>query len=102
MRRGEVWWYEQPDEKPRPALILTRDEAMTKLRRIIAVPTTRTVRGIATEVGLTVEDGMPWPCALTLDNTFLARKALLTGQITMLGPERMYEVCRALAYATSC
>lgn len=27
MRRGEVWWYEHPDDKPRPALILSRNEA---------------------------------------------------------------------------
>lgn len=26
--RGEVWWYERPDQKPRPVLILTRSEAI--------------------------------------------------------------------------
>jgi mRNA-degrading endonuclease toxin of MazEF toxin-antitoxin module len=28
MRRGEVWWYENPEEPPRPWVILTRDEAI--------------------------------------------------------------------------
>jgi mRNA-degrading endonuclease toxin of MazEF toxin-antitoxin module len=27
MRRGEVWWYERPDRKRRPVLVLTRTEA---------------------------------------------------------------------------
>lgn len=42
------------------------------------------------------------PCALTLDNTFAARKSLLTHRITELGPAKMDEVCRALAAAGGC
>jgi mRNA interferase MazF len=102
MRRGEVWWYERPDRKPRPALVLARDEATAKLHKIIAVPATGTARELETEVPLDRDDGMPRECVLSLDNTFSVRKALLTARITKLGPERMDEVCRALARATSC
>jgi hypothetical protein len=45
---------------------------------------------------------MPWPCALTLDTTGPLAKGLLVEFVTALGPERMSEVCRALAHATSC
>jgi mRNA interferase MazF len=100
--RGEVWWYERSEQKPRPVLVITRNEAIDKLYEILVVPATRTVRGIATEVAIDREDGMPDACALSLDNTFLARKALLTERITELGPERMHEVCRALSAATDC
>ncbi len=94
--RGEVWWYERPDAKRRPVLILTRNEAISKLNDVIAVPATGTVRGIAAEVPLEIDDGMRRPCALSLDNTFLARKALLVEKITTLDSERLAAVCAAL------
>lgn len=50
LRRGEIWWGEAPDEKGRPYLVLTRDEAIPVLRAVLTAPVTRTVRGIATEV----------------------------------------------------
>ena len=100
--RGEVWWYERPEEKPRPVLIITRDEAIGKLNEILVVPATSTVRGIATEVPIGRDDGMPKAGALSLDNTFLARKALLTERITTLGPDKLHLVCTALATAVAC
>jgi mRNA interferase MazF len=102
MRRGEVWWHEPPDKKARPALILTRDEAIGGVFDLIAAPTTKTVRGIPTEVEIGVADGMPIECALTLDNTFSAQKIYFTMRITTLDSARMHQVCRALARATSC
>ena len=48
MKRGEVWWHEPADSKPRPVLILTRDEAIGHLFDVIAVPATGTIRGLPT------------------------------------------------------
>lgn len=100
--RGEVWWYEEPSEKRRPLLILTRDEAIPLLRQVLAVPATGRSRGIPTEVGLDQADGMPTTCVLSIDNTRLAHTALFTGFITRLGPERMEQVCQALRNAIRC
>lgn len=100
--RGEVWWHERPDESRRPYLVLHRDEAITVLDQILAVPATRTRRGIPTEVDLDGSDGMPVPCVLTLDNLRLVRRVFLTQRITVLGPERMHEVCTALQNAIAC
>jgi mRNA interferase MazF len=100
--RGEVWWVERPDIGRRPHLVLTRDVAIPLLRSVIAVPATRTVRGIVTEVELGPEDGMPDSCALTLDNVRAIPKAFFIERICTLGPERMASVCRALAHATGC
>ncbi len=102
MSRGEVWWYEHPSGGRRPYLILTRDEAIPVLNRVLGVPATRTVRDIPTEVALDAGDGMPQPCALTLDNVESIRPSLCTERITLLGPERMEVVCRALAATTGC
>ena len=102
MKRGEVWWYEHPRAGRRPFLILTRDEAIAVLHQVLAVPATRTVRDIPTEVTLGTADGMPSACCLTLDNVIVIRPALCTERITRLSPRRMREVCAALALATAC
>ncbi|MBW3557799.1 MAG: type II toxin-antitoxin system PemK/MazF family toxin [Actinobacteria bacterium] len=100
-RRGDVWWAELP-EKRRPVLVLTRDAAIPVLRTLLVAPVTRRVRGIATEVPLDAEDGMPVECAATMDNVTTIDRSFLTQRITRLGPDRMTRACVALAIATSC
>lgn len=83
-------------------LILTRDEAVGHLNKLVVAPATGTIRGIASEVQIGPKDGMPRDSAISLDNTTVVRKGLLTRRITQLGPERMSEVCRALNAAVNC
>ena len=66
--RGEVAWLELEREGPRPVVVLTRDEALGRLRNIVVALVTRTIRRIDTEVELGPEDGMPIACAVSLDN----------------------------------
>ena len=77
MRRGEIRWYtfKLPDKR-RPVLLLTRDEIVDHLNETIVVPVTRTIRGLATEVMLTPDDGMPVASALNFDHIALARRDL--------------------------
>ena len=100
--RGELWWAESPSAKRRPHLVLTRQAAIVHLHLVIAVPATRTVRHIATEVGLDVGDGMPQLCALSLDNLTSMPKAFLVERVCRLDIAKMAEVCRALQVATGC
>lgn len=100
--RGELWWYEHPEAGRRPYLVLTRTQAVAVLNQVLAVPATRTRRGLPTEVALDESDGMPGPCVLTLDNVSLIRPALCVERITRLRDDRMDEVCRALRTATLC
>ena len=102
MRRGEIWWHEPPEQKRRPVLVLTRDEALGQLNKLVAAPATGTIRGIASEIRVGPDDGMPRESVISLDNTTLVQKALLTERITTLGVEKMSDVCRALNYATGC
>jgi mRNA-degrading endonuclease toxin of MazEF toxin-antitoxin module len=102
MNRGEVWWAEHPDAGRRPFLILTRQAAIGVLARVLAVPATRTIRKIPTEVVLDVDDGMPQRCALSFDNITPMPKSLLTERICRLDIERMSAACRALEAATGC
>jgi mRNA interferase MazF len=102
VNRGEVWWVEDPDAGRRPHLVLTRQSAIASLRSYLAVPATRTIREIPTEVRLGADDGMPAECVLTLDNLTLMPRAYFVERIARLSPERMIDVCRALAIATGC
>jgi mRNA interferase MazF len=102
VNRGEVWWAEHPTSGRRPILILSRDSAVPILPRVIAVPATRTIRGIDSEVVLGPGDGMPTDCALSFENIRTVRKSYLTERITRLSVDRMAEVCRALRFASGC
>ena len=102
MNRGEVWWVEHPDLGRRPYLVLTRQTAVPVLNAYIAVPATRTMRGIPTEVRIGVDDGMPDECVLALGNLATVPKIFFVDRITRLGPNRLAEVCSALAIATGC
>ena len=101
MRRGEIRWYRfaAPD-KQRPVLLLTRDSVLPHLHEVLAVPISRTVRGLASEVALGSADGMPQPCALNLDHVSLVSRARVGALITALRPERWPEVELALRFAT--
>jgi mRNA interferase MazF len=72
------------------------------LNALLAVPATRTIRQIPTEVALDTDDGMPEECALSLDNLTLVPKELFHTRITRLSVDRMSEVCRALTLASGC
>jgi mRNA interferase MazF len=100
--RGEVWWGEAPDEKGRPYLVLTRDEAIPVLRAILVAPVTRTVRGIPTEVALGPEEGLPSEGVATLDNVLTFPKAMLVRRMGVLAPGRRTEPCEALQAAVDC
>ena len=102
MSRGEVWWYEHPDAGRRPYLVLTRSEAIPVLNQVLAVPVTRTIRGIATEVRIGPADGMPLECVLSLDNVSLIRTPGCTRRVTTLSEEVLERVCGALRFAIAC
>ncbi len=100
MKRGEIRWYAfRPPDKRRPVLLLTRDAVIDQLGEIIAAPVTRTIRGLATEVVLTSEDGMPVACAANFDHVGLAQRARMGALICELRAERWPEVRSALLVA---
>ncbi|HYY80224.1 MAG TPA: type II toxin-antitoxin system PemK/MazF family toxin [Actinomycetes bacterium] len=102
MRRGEVWWVEHPVRGRRPYLVLTREAVIPLLGKVVAVPATRTIRGIPSELALSKDDGMPSECVLNFDNVTVIRKAHFVERICRLGPVQMANACRALAVALGC
>ena len=100
MRRGEIRWYTfaAPDKR-RPVLLLTRDAVIDTLNEIIAVPATRTIRGLSTEVLLSPNDGMPAGWALNFDHVGIAQRARLGAVLTTLAESRWPEEENALVIA---
>src|SRR6266496_4988027 len=96
VNRGEVWWVEDPAAGRRPFTILTRQSAIPVLRNVVAVPATRTVRALPSEVVLGEDDGMPAWCALSFDNVTLVPKAYFVERICELGPAQLAQVCDAM------
>lgn len=100
--RGEVWWSESPEWGRRPVLVLTRSGVAERLSSVLAALITTVRRELPTEVTLDEDDGMPRACVVNLDNVTSEPTVFLISRITRLGPERMHQVCRALAHATGC
>jgi len=100
VNRGEIRWYafRLPDKR-RPVLLLTRNEVIEHLNEIIVVPVTRTIRGLTTEVILTMDDGMPVACALNFDHVALAQRTRIGPVLCSLPDARWAEVRRALLIA---
>jgi mRNA interferase MazF len=87
--RDEVVWLELEQEGRRPVVVLTRDDALPRLRNVVVALVTRTIRGIDTEAELGPADGLPVECVVSLDNLRTVPQALLTESITRLDPDRI-------------
>ena len=102
MRRGEVFWAEHPEWGRRPAVVMTRDEAIGALNEVLVVLATTTIRDLPTEVRLGPEDGMPRECVLNLDHVDTVAKGFIGYRIAALSAEKLHAVCCALDVATGC
>jgi mRNA interferase MazF len=100
-RQGEVWWAEAEDKR-RPVLIVTRNEAIPVLRWVVVAPVTRTVRGIPTEIPIGEDEGLPVECAASFDNLQPIRLSFLTERAGALDPSRRHELCDALRALSDC
>ncbi|MDE0171183.1 MAG: type II toxin-antitoxin system PemK/MazF family toxin [bacterium] len=102
-RRGDVWWYEAPDRRPRPVVVLSRNAAIPRLRRAIVAPCSTVIRNLATEVWLEPgEEPIPLPSVVQLDSVFNVSVAHLTSRLGRLSDELMRRVCTALSTAVDC
>ena len=98
--QGEIWWAEAEDKR-RPVLVVTRDEAVPVLTGIVVAPVTRTLRNIPTEVRLGDAEGLQVECAASFDNLQRIHRAALTERVGTLGPRRS-QICAALSALADC
>jgi mRNA-degrading endonuclease toxin of MazEF toxin-antitoxin module len=80
-------------------VLLSRDVAYRVRTSITVGIVTRIIRNIPVEVPLDTEDGMPQQCVVNLDDILTIPKARLAERITMLSPQKMTAVARAVIFA---
>jgi mRNA interferase MazF len=97
---GDVWWADL--DKVRPVVVLTRRRVASRLRRVLVVPVTTTVRGISTEVPLGQPEGLDTGCVANLDNVQLIPTSTLLRRAGAVAPARWHEFCRAMAAVMAC
>ena len=101
--RGEVWWCELPEIGRRPVVVLSRDAAISRLRRALVAPCTTTIRSLPSEVLLEPgEDPVPRHSAVNLDAVESVSVAVLVERLGRLADARMRAICDALAIAVAC
>ena len=101
--RGEVWTYRfKAHDKRRPVLILSRDDAIEVLSTVMVAPVTSTIRDLPSQVVIGATEGLDHDSAISLDHIQCVDRARLIRRLGRLSPDRMREVCSALAVATGC
>lgn len=102
MLRGEIWFAETLDGD-RPVLILTRDPVAERIGAVVVAALTRTVRGLVSELPLTVErDGVPSDCVVNFDNIHTLPRSSFRRRLVALSAARLAESCQVLRNATGC
>jgi mRNA interferase MazF len=84
-------------------VVLSRDAAIPRLRRVLIGPCTTTIRGLPSEVRLEPdEDPIPDRSVVNLDSVESVSLGTLVERVGRLSDERMRSVCDALAIAVAC
>ena len=99
-RRSEIWLVRL--DKVRPVVVLTRDPMGSHLNSLLVAPVTSTQRSIATEVELNTGDGLKQTSFASLDNATNVPIDDFVRRVGAVRPAPMYQICRALAFATGC
>ena len=103
VNRGEIWRLDLPHpDKRRPVVVISRPSLIPRLHTVTVAPVTSTRRGSPTEVAVGADEGLKQDSCVNLCHLFTVPKDRLRGFVGTFGPEKMRELCRALAIATGC
>ncbi|MFI5308962.1 MAG: type II toxin-antitoxin system PemK/MazF family toxin, partial [Polyangiales bacterium] len=87
--RGDIRWFRfaSPDKR-RPVLVLGRADVLPSLSQVPVIPISTQIRGLAWEVPLGPEDGLPSACVLEPEWIRIVERNYLGPIITQLREER--------------
>ena len=80
-------------------MLRSRNEASAVRELVTVAPVTTRVRQIPTEVVLRVAEGLPKLCVANLDTITTIPRKTLSERITVLSPEKLTAVERAVKFA---
>ncbi len=100
--QGELWLMETPNQKRRPVLVVSRDEAIPVLNNVVVAPVTSTIRDIPTCISVGADEGIDHDSVATFDNLAAVPKSLLTRRLGELGLGGRRRICHALDALANC
>jgi mRNA interferase MazF len=98
VRRGELWLADV-GQKPRPVLVLTRDEVLDVRANVTVAEVTTQVRGLAVEVPIDADAGIDEASVINCDGLHTVSQLRLTQRLGIVGDDTLNEVCGAIAVA---
>lgn len=93
---------ETPNQKRRPVLIVSRDEAVAVLNNVLVAPVTSTIRHIPTCIPVGPDEGIDHDSVVTFDNLAAVPKSVLTIYLGALGVGGRHRICEALDAMADC
>lgn len=100
--QAELWLMETPNDKRRPVLVVSRDEAIPVLNNVVVAPVTSTIRDIPTCIPVGADHGIDRESVATFDNLAAVPKSVLTVRLGSLGVGGRRQICDALAAMADC
>jgi mRNA interferase MazF len=100
--QAEIWLMETPNQKRRPVLIVSRDEAIPVLNNVVVAPVTSTLRDIPTCIRVGPDEGIDHDSVATFDNLAAVPKSVLTTRLGQLGVGGRQQICDALDALANC
>ncbi len=101
MRRGELWLADVGG-KPRPVLVLTRDEVLDVRANVTVAEVTTQARGLAVEVPVDHGAGLDDASVINGDGLHTVSQRRLTQRVGAVDDATLDEVCAALTVALGC
>ena len=86
-------------DKPRPVVLLTREQVVPYLARVTVAPITMTVRGLSTEVAVGADNGLADQSVVSLDNVATIDRSALGPIVGYLTRDQEAALARAVIAA---
>jgi mRNA interferase MazF len=100
--QAELWLLETPNQKRRPVLVVSRDEALPVLNNVVVAPVTSTRRDIPTCIPVGPAHGIDHDSVATFDNLAAVPTSVLTTRLGQLGIDGRRQICDALQALADC
>ena len=103
MRRGEIWLADV-GSKPRPVVVVTRDEVLDVRANVTVAEITTQPRGLAVEVPIDTDTdaGVDVPSVINADGLHTVSQRRLTRRVGIVDGDVLDALCAAIAAALGC
>jgi mRNA interferase MazF len=101
VRRGDVWLAEVGG-KPRPVVVLTRDDVLDVRRNVTVAEVTTHARGLTVEVPVGTEVGVEEASVVNGDGIHTIAQRRLTRRVGVVDDDVLRDICGAVVTAIGC